>query len=367
MGKYDRLFHQVNPNKFRSGGPDDTKKYPDIYHFDYRDNVEAPHFIECGFSLKAGKTSHIGGISEFPHPTVYYSSFYRSDHRRQFPNRHPTIETTSLISIDPEHPETLGGTFWHWLGEGEDAEVHIFKRPTTLLVPQDTVHLPQYSEEIHAPVMNFVVLDSPLFEFMPSRRILPPGFEKAGEEGWVPPKSNTGRGKYDFCYSTPDMKSFPVYPAHKGKISRVMYFDRNINVAAPHCMDMYLIYGAGAGFGLGDAKMVADWADGRSDEFSSYEAFKPHVHTYSQTYSFISTDQQNLEDLGGTVEFWIGEGKEAEKHTITSAATLLIPKDVVHLPMYVKEVHRPFVLAIVLDSPVWSGAWSVEFPSGFKT
>jgi len=367
MGKYDKLFHTVNPEKFRSGGPDDLKKFPDVYHFDYRDNVAAPHFIEGSFARKAGKVSHVGGISEFPQPAIYYSSFYRSDHRRQFPNSHPTIETTCMISVDPDHPDALGGTFWHWMGEGEDAEAHIINQPTTLLVPQDTVHLPQYCQELHAPVMTFVLLDSPLFLFMPSRRILPPGFVNVNDAGWTPPKSNAGRGKYDYCYSAVDVNSLPVYPAHKNKIKRVMYFDRNINIAAPHCMDMYLVYRAGAGFGLGDAKMVPDWADGRSDEFSSYEPLKPHVHTRSQTYSFIGTDQQHLEDLGGTVEFWIGEGKEAEKHTITGAATVLIPKDVVHLPMYVKEVHRPFVLAIVLDSPVWAGCWSLEFPGGFKT
>ena len=122
MGKYNKLFHAVNPEKFRSGGPEDLKKYPDMYHFDYRDNVDAPHFIEGSFARSAGKVSHVGGISEFPQPTIYYSSFYRSDHRRQFPNSHPVIETTSLISIDPEHPGALGGTFWHWMGEGEDAE-----------------------------------------------------------------------------------------------------------------------------------------------------------------------------------------------------------------------------------------------------
>ncbi len=366
MGKYDKLFHAVNPEKFRSGGPDDLKKFPDVYHFDYRDNVAAPHFIEGSFARKAGKVSHIGGISEFPQPAIYYSSLYRSDHRRQFPNSHPIIETTSLISIDPDHPDTLGGTFWHWMGEGDDAEAHIINKPTTLLVPQDTVHLPQYCEELHAPVMTVVVLDSPLFQFMPSRRILPPGFENADDAGWAPPKSNAGRGKYDYCYSAVDVNSLPVYPAHQGKIKRVMYFDRNINVAACHCMDMYLIYGAGAGFGLGDARMVPDWANGRSDEFSSYEPLKPHVHACSQTYSFIGTDQQHLDDLGGTVEFWMGEGKDAEKHTITGAATVLIPKDIVHLPMYVKEVHRPFVLAIILDSPVWAGCWSLEFPGGFK-
>jgi hypothetical protein len=215
-------------------------------------------------------------------------------------------------------------------------------------------------------VMNIVVLDSPLFQFMPSRRILPPGFENVNEAGWVPPRSNEGRHKYDYCYSAVDVNDLPAYPAHKGKISRAMYFDRNINLAAPHCLDVYLVHGAGTGFGLGDAKVVPDRADGRSDEFSSYEPLKPHVHAHGQTYSFIGTDKEHLEDLGGTVEFWIGEGKEAEKHTITSAATVLVPKDVVHLPLYIKEVHRPFVLAIVLDSPVWAGCWSLEFPRDYK-
>jgi hypothetical protein len=66
-----------------------------------------------------------------------------------------------------------------------------------------------------------------------------------------------------------------------------------------------------------------------------------------------------MPDLGGTVEFHIGEGREQEVFTITKATTVLIPRDTVHLPLYIKEVHKPFAILTVLDSPIWAGVWAV--------
>jgi len=43
------------------------------------------------------------------------------------------------------------------------------------------------------------------------------------------------------------------------------------------------------------------------------------------TMSFFSTEPDEP-GLGGKVEFWMGEGKEAEKYIIEQTTTILIPR-----------------------------------------
>jgi hypothetical protein len=192
--------------------------------------------------------------------------------------------------------------------------------------------------------------------------IYPKGFAKNDSGKWVPPKvtplpKNSGKwGKY---ISEIDVKSLPIYDRHKGKAVRAMFYDGSVNPEAPHVIDCHLIYGSNMGFGLGDEKKLPVLANGLTDENSSYEPFLPHMHPVIQTYSFIPCNNDNLPDLGGTVEFSIGEGKDQETYTISKSSTFLIPRDTVHLPLYVKEVHKPFAILTVLDSPIWCGIWAV--------
>jgi hypothetical protein len=75
---------------------------------------------------------------------------------------------------------------------------------------------------------------------------------------------------------------------------------------------------------------------------------------------------ETFTDLGGTVEFWIGEGDEAEQHFINRATTVLILKNTVHLTLYVREVRSPFTIFTVLDTPIWAGCRSLELTKRFK-
>ena len=51
------------------------------------------------------------------------------------------------------------------------------------------------------------------------------------------------------------------------------------------------------------------------------------MHPFYQTYSFIPSDNDHLPDLGGTVEFHIGEGKEQEIYIVNKSSTVLIPRE----------------------------------------
>jgi hypothetical protein len=354
------------------------KKSDECYHYDYRDNDECPHFIEGHVRSSPGvaEISNTGKYmlgrkrQQFPiDPRIYYYHGYRAFPKISFPMSNINTWTVSYLSVDPNHPDDIGGTFCGWVGEGEAAELHSVDKPTTYLHPLDTPGGPGYVEELHGPGMQLIVADSPLAASVPARRRLPPGFENCEDEGWKSPKVKPlpkGSGKYAKDYSEIDVKGLPVYSSFRDKITRVMFYDGSYNANAPHSIDCHLIYGSGAGFGLGQEKILPLWPNGQSDENSSYEPFLPHKHPFYQTFSFIGTSLDKFPDLGGMVEFWIGEGEDAEKYIITKPTTILVPKHTVHLPMYIREVRRPFVVATILDAPIWAGLFTSKFPTGFK-
>jgi hypothetical protein len=375
--KYDKYFTEANPIESLHLGKVDAKT-DECCHYDYRDNEECPHFIEghvrdipAGTAVsRPGKYMLGKKRLQFPiDPRIYYYYGYRAMPKPTFPMSNVYTWSMSYMSTDPNHPDDIGGTFCGWVGEGEAAELHKIDRPTTCIHPLDIPGGPGYTEELHGPGLFFIVADSPLAASIPARRNLPPGFKNCEDENWVPPEVTPmpkGSGKYGKDYSEIDVKKLPVYSSFRDKISRVMFYDASYNANAPHSIDCHLIYAAGAGFGLGQEKILPLLPDGQSDEHSSYEPFLPHKHPFYQTFSFIGTDLDKFPDLGGTVEFWIGEGEQAEKHLISKATTVLVPKHTVHLPMYVREVHRPFVVATVLDAPIWAGLFTNKFPVGFK-
>jgi hypothetical protein len=375
--KYEKYVNEVNPIEFMNLFKIDRIS-DECYHYDYRDNEECPHFIE-GHIRNNPEGDEIGGTvkymigtkrQQFPiDPRIYYYSGYRAMPKPTFPMTNIHTWTTSHMSVDPNHPDDIGGTFCNWVGEGEAAELYRINKPTTFLTPLDTPGGPGYTEELHGPGMLMIIADLPLAASIPARRRLPPGFENCEDENWVPPKVKPlpkGAGKYAKNYSEIDVKNLPVYPSFKDKAARVMFYDGSYNAEAPHSIDCHLIYRPGIGFGLGQEKTLPLWPDGQSDENSSYEPFLPHKHPFYQTFSLIGTDLDKFPDLGGTVEFWIGEGEEAEKYIITKPTTILVPKHTVHLPMYVREVHRPFVVASILDTPIWAGLFTQKLPTGFK-
>jgi hypothetical protein len=82
----------------------------------------------------------------------------------------------------------------------------------------------------------------------------------------------------------------------------------------------------------------------------------------------MGTDPSRLRDLRAEVEFWIGEGKDAEKFTITKSTYIYIPANLVHAPVWVKKVDRPFIFIAVLNDPVPSRELGdFPYPPDFST
>jgi hypothetical protein len=60
---------------------------------------------------------------------------------------------------------------------------------------------------------------------------------------------------------------------------------------------------------------------------------------------------ENPNDLGGEVEFWMGEDKDVEKIKVNTTSIIFVPKGLLHLPtMYCRNVKRSFLhVAVSLE------------------
>jgi hypothetical protein len=74
----------------------------------------------------------------------------------------------------------------------------------------------------------------------------------------------------------------------------------------------------------------------------------PHSHDFDQFYFFLGNDFGNIKDFQAEVEFSLGD--PLEKHTITCATTVHVPKGMIHGPLFFKKVDKPLVFIDALTS-----------------
>jgi len=148
-----------------------------------------------------------------------------------------------------------------------------------------------------------------------------------------------------------DPKKFPVW----GKVTVPMIFNRSHLEGMPIHIEHLLIHEAGGGWGLNHP----------CEGVLGGKEFKdlPLIFDIDEIYTFTSTDPKNPHDLGGEIELWIGEGKNAEKYSITESTCVYIPAGLPHMPIYFKRVDRTIIMTVVLVGPLWACRFAKEFPS----
>ena len=87
--------------------------------------------------------------------------------------------------------------------------------------------------------------------------------------------------------------------------------------------------------------VTRDWYVGMSDQRGVQE------HDFDELFAFIGTNPEDTNDLGGEVEFWMGKGDETEKIKITTPSTIYCPGGVTHMPIFFKNVKRPFLMVVI--------------------
>jgi hypothetical protein len=64
---------------------------------------------------------------------------------------------------------------------------------------------------------------------------------------------------------------------------------------------------------------------------------QPHAHDFDEVLGFFGTNPEDVYDLGGEVELWLGD----EKYVLTNSFLAFIPKGLKHCPLMVRRADRP--------------------------
>ncbi|MBN1368543.1 MAG: hypothetical protein JW967_11520 [Dehalococcoidales bacterium] len=75
-----------------------------------------------------------------------------------------------------------------------------------------------------------------------------------------------------------------------------------------------------------------------------YPPTKAHTHDADEVIGFIGSNTDDVTDLGGEVELFMGE--EMERYVISKTCLVWIPKDLVHCPMTYLRIDRPLLFFI---------------------
>jgi len=73
----------------------------------------------------------------------------------------------------------------------------------------------------------------------------------------------------------------------------------------------------------------------------------PHAHPCAELFLFLGSNPNDFDDLGAEVEFWMGEGADLEKVKLNKSGLIYVPKDLMHLPLFVRNVKRPVLHMVI--------------------
>ena len=65
-----------------------------------------------------------------------------------------------------------------------------------------------------------------------------------------------------------------------------------------------------------------------------------HSHDWGEVFGFIGTNRDDVYDLGGEIEFWLG----GEKYLFTKSSLVWVPPSLKHCPIQFNRIDRPFIL-----------------------
>jgi hypothetical protein len=75
----------------------------------------------------------------------------------------------------------------------------------------------------------------------------------------------------------------------------------------------------------------------------------PHVHEADEIFFIFGGNPKNYYDFDAEIEMYFGE--EREKHIINTTSIVYVPKGVLHSPIAITKVNKPFQWMHVLFTP----------------
>jgi len=299
----------------------------------------------------AGKTSPSMITSETEYSTVIRYTGDTPKGYAAWPYK-PTAKNYYIcMSIDPDHPSEIDATFEFWMGEGDRAEQYIKTKPCVWYNPPGVQHGPVMFRAINKPVLWLVCSAAPSESQAQCVGSVPPAFNKDA----LVKQEFSGARQYENCFTDIDPTTVIVPPSLRDRVVPVVHYDYFVNPEAVRTINIQIIKEGNVGFGIGEST---------GEGFYNFWQW-PHKHYVSETMLITNSDPTKA-DLGGEVEFWIGDGPDAEKVSLTKRTLITIPPDTYHLPMYVRDIDSPIIMMQVTDMPIWTAKNHMRMPPGFK-
>jgi hypothetical protein len=73
---------------------------------------------------------------------------------------------------------------------------------------------------------------------------------------------------------------------------------------------------------------------------------KPHAHDVDELFFIFSSNPKNLHEFDAEIEIYFGE--EGEKNIVNTTSIVYIPKGLVHCPVNIVKVNKPFMWMHIL-------------------
>jgi hypothetical protein len=223
------------------------------------------------------------------------------------PHTHPFDEVIAFVGTNQDDLFDLGGEVELWL----EGECFTLTRSFLVYVPAGMRHCPLKIRRIDRPIFQYTLGSGQHYQGEPKER-------KSGST-----RTNLA-GQFVFQY-----KKDLVHPEYRGKSHDEP--GRHMHIAY---LDSEVVPDA-------NFYVEASWF-GTAERPPGEPAKEPqgpeaHAHPFPELITFFGTNPDDVHDLGGEVELWIG----GEQHVMTRSFVAHIPDGVIHCPLMVKRIKRP--------------------------
>lgn len=267
------------------------------------------------------------------------------------PHVHPYSEALVWVGLDPDNIEYLGSKTRYCLGK--ELEVHVFDKPTVVIVPSGMPHCPQTTIDVTSPIGYAFMIFA--LGADPSQTWMGDGMTDKQIEQMRQARAEGGRGPtMEFAFSKRKIKVSPETLTYSHKYDHLvkplkLVSTSGVTKVGPGNTDNLVwmtgtdLEGLELSFTWGIYKSPGVWHHGPGDSDGA------HVHPTDEVLVFVGTDPSDIDYLGAEIS--IDMGKEHERYVFDRPTAVICPGGVPHNPVIARYVDRPYAsFAIGLSS-----------------
>ena len=329
-GKYEHLIKPLSiaaipPQMMRDGaGFKNTGNADSVYWLNGREHLEG---LEINFAY-----GFCTGLGDW-HPGMD-------------PHTHPYSEALVWVGLDPDNIEYLGSKTRYCLGE--ELEVHVFDKPTVVIVPGGTPHCPQTTVDVTSPIGYAFMIFA--LGADPSQTWMGDGMTDKQIEQMRQARAE-GRGPtMEWAFSERRIKVSPETLTYGHKYDHLVKPLKPVSTSdgvkvGPGNTDNLIwmtgtdLEGLPLSFTWGIYKSPGVWYRGPGDSDGA------HVHPTDEIMVFVGTDPSDIDYLGAEISIDMGE--EHERYVFDKPTAVICPRGLPHNPVIARWVDRPYAFFVI--------------------